>query len=109
MLEAGLQDAVANKMKLDKLHPQSHLYTSDQLIQDFPGKGFALQEIHRPWSKSLKGQRLNVISRNFTEKANVIAHKLRLKPSQGALPVGYPTIKDGHYAFLTARLKSFAG
>ncbi|MBR4845143.1 MAG: SAM-dependent methyltransferase, partial [Bacteroidaceae bacterium] len=40
LLKAGAFRLIAAQYKVEKLHPNSHLYTSHHLISDFPGRSF---------------------------------------------------------------------
>ena len=82
ILKAGLQDELAISFGLDKLNPNSHLYTNQQWEANFPGKQFEILSEHSPNDKSLKGSRYNIIARNYGLKANEIEKKLRIKPAE---------------------------
>jgi len=45
ILKAGAFNIIANRYNLEKLHPNSHLYTSNIEIKDFPGRTFRVDEI----------------------------------------------------------------
>lgn len=86
VLKAGAFKIVGIRFNLDKLNPNSHLYTSDKLIPDFPGKVFRITD-HTSFNKKdlhnfLTGmKKANIIVRNFTMTA-VELHK-RLKLADG--------------------------
>jgi 16S rRNA G966 N2-methylase RsmD len=42
VLKAGAFKTLAVRFGIEKLHPNSHLYTSDKLVSDFPGKIFKI-------------------------------------------------------------------
>lgn len=69
LLKAGLFKTVARTYGLHKLHAHSHLYTSNHLCSDFPGRVFALQHVLKPDKKELKAvlpsMQANVSIRNF--------------------------------------------
>ncbi len=69
ILKAGAFKSVAEAFSLYKLHPNSHLYTSEQLHTDFPGRIFTLlgtskvdKKSLRPW---LPDNKANITVRNF--------------------------------------------
>lgn len=70
LLKAGAFKTVASRFGLGKLHISSHLYTSDILLENFPGRSFHVERIH-PFTgklcKGLSGQipRANISVRNF--------------------------------------------
>lgn len=69
LLKAGLFKTVATTFGLHKLHAHSHLYTSEHLRSDFPGRVFALQHVLKPDKKELKAvlpaMQANLSIRNF--------------------------------------------
>jgi len=83
ILKAGAFRTIAQRYYLKKLHPNSHLYTSDQLIEDFPGRsfetveqgGFNKQEIKNLLSHIKKA---NLTIRNFPASVAELRKKLKL-------------------------------
>lgn len=45
ILKAGAFKAVATRFGLNKLHVNSHLYTSDEVVPSFPGRSFVVDEV----------------------------------------------------------------
>ncbi len=83
MMKLGIHTSLAREKNLRKLHQHSHLYTSDELISDFQGRVFKLEEVMAFSSskmKQLKKQKLkaNVVCRNFPMKADVLAKKINI-------------------------------
>jgi len=66
IMKAGGFLSIAKEFQLDKLHPHSHLYTSDILI-DFPGRRFQIQKIV-PFNKKIFKKELNLTSANITTR-----------------------------------------
>ena len=70
ILKAGLFNEVSSQLKIHKLHINSHLYTSNELI-DFPGRRFKIQHISSYDKKQLKqlipSKKANITVRNFPE------------------------------------------
>lgn len=61
--------SLAQHYQIEKLHPNSHLYTSNKWIEDFPGRQFKVEEV-LPINKQTVKQisqlrRANVSARNF--------------------------------------------
>ncbi|MEC3966118.1 THUMP-like domain-containing protein [Flagellimonas halotolerans] len=67
ILKSGGFKSVAKTYKLKKLHPHSHLYTADTLV-DFPGRRFTIEKT-LPYSKksirSMAVPKANITTRNF--------------------------------------------
>ncbi|MFA0961692.1 SAM-dependent methyltransferase [Roseivirga sp. BDSF3-8] len=82
IMKAGVFRATANRYGLQKLHENSHLYTSGKLIADFPGRTFKINEVVSPTYKALKGVlpdlRGNLSTRNFPMRVEALKKKLRL-------------------------------
>lgn len=77
ILKAGFFNGVAEKFNIKKLHPNTHLYTSNEKIIDFPGRVLEITEIN---SKDLKkGEQYNIISKNYPLKPEEIKKKYKLK------------------------------
>ncbi|QNR23789.1 class I SAM-dependent methyltransferase [Croceimicrobium hydrocarbonivorans] len=110
ILKAGIQDQVAQDLKLGKLDPNSHLYSSPELSEKFPGRIFLLKDIHKAYAKSLRSKALQVISRNFPDSPEFISRKLKLK-AKGAKDFLIATKHSGKPVFIEASLyvPSFEG
>ncbi len=77
VLKSGAFNEISRKFRLKKLHPNTHLYTSDIELTNFPGRQLMV-EIIEP--KSLKkGERYNIISKNHPLKPEEIKKKYKLK------------------------------
>lgn len=83
LLKAGAFRLLSERYAVDKLHPASHLYTSNQLVTHFPGRIFEVisifplhQDAIRQWIPSGK---VNVTVRNFPLSVDEIRRKFKLK------------------------------
>ena len=83
ILKAGGFKSVAQAYGLNKLHRNSHLYTSDNLVSNFPGRIFRLKNICRYHKKELLLQlpekKANITVRNFPDTVAQIRAKTGLK------------------------------
>lgn len=82
IMKSGGFDEVAIQFNLNKLHPHSHLYTSDEKI-DFCGRVFEIIDII-PYQKSemkvhLENKKANITARNFPETVENIRKKWKIK------------------------------
>ncbi|MEM6717751.1 MAG: class I SAM-dependent methyltransferase [Bacteroidota bacterium] len=81
IMKAGGFSSIAKAFQLEKLHPHSHLYTSNQLI-DFPGRRFEIQKIipfhKKTFKKELNLSKANITTRNFPVSVSAIRKKLTL-------------------------------
>lgn len=86
ILKAGGFKSIAQRFALDKLHPNSHLYTASEWVANFPGKTFSIEEVI-PFNlrkiKALKGKLppAEVSVRNFSLSAEELSKRLGLKPA----------------------------
>ncbi|MGD1889096.1 MAG: hypothetical protein ACFB15_00575 [Cyclobacteriaceae bacterium] len=83
VMKAGAFRTVAQKWRLAKLHLHTHLYTSQELIPDFPGRTFRVEAVV-PYQKKKVQQHVpegkaNVTTRNFTDSVATVRKKLALK------------------------------
>ncbi len=77
ILKAGIFNLISDKFKLKKLHPNTHIYSSEIRINDFPGRIFEMEAIE---SKQInKKQQFNIISKNYPLKPEEIKKKHSLK------------------------------
>ena len=82
LLKAGAFDQISTRLKIDKLHKHSHLYTSEDLIK-FPGRSFEIEHCIPYDKKKLKklipSNKANITTRNFPETVAQIRKKTKLK------------------------------
>lgn len=77
ILKAGVFNLISQKFALKKLHPNSHLYTSSEKIENFPGRTFEMESVD---SKSIKKKgQFNIIAKNYPLKPEEIKKKYGLK------------------------------
>ncbi|WP_336703731.1 class I SAM-dependent methyltransferase [Chryseobacterium indologenes] len=77
ILKAGVFNLISQKFGLKKLHPNSHLYTSSERIENFPGRILEMESVD---SKSIKKKgQFNIITKNYPLKPEEIKKKYGLK------------------------------
>ena len=86
ILKAGAFRSIASRYKVKKLHPNSHLYTSDLWIENFPGRSFQITgqcSFNKKEIKETIGElkKANITVRNFP--ATVAEIRKRTKLSDG--------------------------
>lgn len=90
-MKAGLFATMGARFKMGQLHPATHLYSGDEWIADFPGRGFAVEAILPADRKALRAAlpsgQANLALRNFPGTVEDLKKRL--------------TIRDGgdHYLF----------
>ncbi|OFY88948.1 MAG: hypothetical protein A3K10_16300 [Bacteroidetes bacterium RIFCSPLOWO2_12_FULL_31_6] len=81
VLKAGGFKSIAQQFHLKKLAVNTHLYTSDNLINDFPGRFFKITHVldyNEKIVKALGLKKANITTRNFTDSIEQIKKKLKL-------------------------------
>ena len=96
ILKSGAFNSVSEKLSINKLNQNSHLYTSESLIE-FPGRAFKIENIISYNKKEFKKTgitKANITTRNFPVSVEDIRIKLK--------------VKDGgnKYVFATTNLKN---
>ncbi|MCD9855287.1 RsmD family RNA methyltransferase [Epilithonimonas sp. JDS] len=77
MLKAGAFNVISEKFGLKKLHSNTHFYTSEHKIENFPGR---ILEVEKIDGKDLKkNDQFNIISKNYPLKPDEIKKKYKLK------------------------------
>lgn len=84
VLKSGAFRLAAHRYALRKLHPNSHLYTSDMLHEDFPGRVFEVKATYGFGKRDLKElkshlQQANLTVRNFPSSVDALRKKLKLR------------------------------
>ncbi|HEY0054310.1 MAG TPA: hypothetical protein VGB63_03050, partial [Pedobacter sp.] len=80
LLKAGCFKSITHHYQVDKLHPSTHLYTSDLLKQAFIGKVFSVKSVldYKAFFKGNKVKKANIISRNFPLSPDEIKKKHKI-------------------------------
>lgn len=81
LMKAGCYRLPAQRFGLNKLHSNTHLYTSDTLVSDFPGRVFQVERIFGFSKKELKSldcKKANLAARNFPERVDALQKRLKI-------------------------------
>jgi hypothetical protein len=81
IMKSGGFKSIGLRYHLKKLHPNTHLYTSEQRV-DFPGRIFRIESAipyRKSGMKTLANTKANVATRNFQETVAAIKKKHRIK------------------------------
>jgi hypothetical protein len=98
ILKAGAFSIMTQAYNLCKLHPNSHLYTSETFIEVFPGRAFTIDAIFQVHPKELKTHlagitKANITTRNYPESVADLRKKTKLKDG-GELYLFATTLND---------------
>lgn len=104
ILKAGVQDALCIQLGVEKLHPFSHLYTSSELVADFPGRSFRIlgrSDFSKQGLRALLSgvRQANLTVRNFPASVQELRKKLKLSEG-GHLYLFATTLKDESHVLL---------
>lgn len=111
VLKAGAFKIIGSRFNLYKLNPNSHLYTSDELISNFPGKVFRITDHTSFNKKDLHSflsdmKKANIVVRNFTMTA-VELHK-RFKLADGGDDYLFATtLENGQHTIIRGEKLQF--
>jgi hypothetical protein len=112
VLKAGAFKSLALRYGLKKLHPNSHLYTSDRLHADFPGRAFCVERTCGFGKRELKAfcadtTQANLTVRNFP--ATVADLRKRLKLREGGSAYWFATtLADESHCLIACRKADIA-
>lgn len=81
ILKSGAFDLISEKLNLNKIEVNTHLYTNNHLI-DFPGRRFKIEKVV-PYNKkeiklALAFKKANITTRNFPESVATLRKKWKL-------------------------------
>lgn len=94
ILKLGVFDALIEKYDFEKLHRNSHLFTSENLIENFEGRSFEVIEQRNASPKALKDiKQANITVRNFPQTVKEIRNKTKIKEG-GELYLFFTTIGE---------------
>jgi hypothetical protein len=106
LMKLGAFRILCDRYPIQKLHPNSHIYTSNNLLADFPGRVFEIQwtSAYKPRQirKNLSVSKANITVRNFITDVKTIRKECKL--SDGGKDYlfattgldGQPIIINGH-------------
>lgn len=84
LLKAGCFKLLSERYEIGKLHVNTHLYTSEHSLPNFPGRRFEIQKTYeyKDFKKEKNKWQANVISRNFPLKVADLRKKHRITESK---------------------------
>ncbi len=76
VLKSGAFNLISEKFRLKKLHQNTHFYTSDEFLQNFPGR---ILEVEITDAKQIaQGEKFNIISKNYPLTPDEIKKKYKI-------------------------------
>lgn len=107
ILKAGLFNDISQQLKLDKLHNNSHLYTSYDLIE-FSGRRFEIIQISHYDKKKLRkiipSKQANITTRNFPQTVAQIRKKTGFKDGGNTYLFFTTDIQNKHIVLICKKI-----
>ena len=108
IMKSGAFNLISSKFLIIKLHQNSHLYTSD-ILMDFPGRIFEIENNVAYQKKEmklfLKNKKANITTRNFPESAEIIRKKWKIKDGGNLYCFFTTNENDAKIVLLCSKLK----
>lgn len=105
VLKSGAFRKIGTDFGFNKLHPNSHLYTSQEIKSNFPGRAFRLEHmvpLKPKLVRKLSGGKANIATRNFPMTVAEIRKKTGIKEG-GENYIFATTIPDGSHKLLLCK------
>lgn len=107
LLKGGAFKLVASRYGISKLHQHSHLYTSDNPVENFPGRTFQVDEVLEFSGKLLKQisraiPRANLTTRNFKLSVSELRSRSKIKDG-GDIYLFATTLRDNRPVLIRTR------
>ena len=101
VMKAGCFHLLESHFSIAQLDPNSHLFTSDEAIPDFPGRQFAIERVSslnkRDLKTALQGiDKANITVRNFPMSVAELRKRLKLKDGGEVFIFATTIVNDGH-------------
>ena len=104
--KAGCPKSLGAHYHVDKLHPNSHLYTSIEHVHDFPGRTFEIVEVLGFSKADIKRVqslgKANITVRNFPENVQLLRKRLKLADG-GENYIFATTLNDSSKALIVCK------
>ena len=106
MMKVGCFGACATRYEVQAIARNSHLFVSDTLIEQFPGRVFRIMAVSAMNKRELKTvlqdiKKANVAVRNFPLKADELRKRLKLADGGDIYLFGTTTEEDRHLVLVT--------
>jgi hypothetical protein len=107
LMKAGCFDELAERFSVNPIAPNSHLFVSESLKKDFPGRRFQITAVSSMNKKTLRENlqgisKANIAVRNFPLTADHLRKKLKLKDG-GDCYIFATTLSDGQHKLFICR------
>lgn len=104
ILKAGAFKSICKAYNVDKLHQNTHLYTSNQLIENFPGRIFEVEEFVKNPKKEITKSKANLLVKNYPENIDLIKRKFKISDG-GSITYIFTQSIEGIHILKTKKYK----
>jgi hypothetical protein len=91
--KAGAFKSIAGTYRMTKIHPNTHLYTADEIVLNFPGRTFRIEALVKPDKKELQKYfpegKANITTRNYPLTPEALKKKTGLKDGGEKFLIGF--------------------
>lgn len=105
VLKAGAFKLVGKKFGLKKIAPNTHLYSSNEIVPEFPGRIFKVVNFLKSDSKSVReflpDGYANIISRNYPLTPSQLRKKLKTIDGGQKFVIGFSGVNKKHLVLAT--------
>jgi hypothetical protein len=109
ILKSGAFKLIGSRYHLKKLQQNTHLYTSDFLVQNFPGRVFKIDALIKPDPKLVRMHfpegKANVATRNYPLSPEELKKKTGLKDGGEKFLIGFSGVKEKFVAVCNKVIK----
>ena len=88
IIKAGAYRLIGERYGIKKLDTNTHLYTSDKLLPDFPGRKWQVQEVLTKHSSLNTKLKYSILTRNYPLSPDQVRKKLKLQDGDDLYIVG---------------------
>ena len=88
IIKAGSYRLIGERYGIKKLDTNTHLYTSDKLLPDFPGRKWQVQEVLTKHSALNTKLKYSILTRNYPLSPDQVRKKLKLQDGDDLYIVG---------------------
>ena len=88
IIKAGAYRLIGERYGIKKLDTNTHLYTSDKLLPDFPGRKWQVQEVLTKHSTLNTKLKYSILTRNYPISPDQVRKKLKLQDGDDLYIVG---------------------
>ncbi|MDR6736573.1 THUMP-like domain-containing protein [Sphingobacterium sp. 2149] len=104
--KAGAFKTIGQLFDVKKLHKNTHLYTSDKQIENFPGKTFVIKQVESfsDFKKNKQSMQAGIIAKNFPLKTAEIKKKFKISDGGNSFLFFTTTVNDQFSVIHTQRI-----